>query len=276
MSQWDDVPSEAPPSYNEALQSPPVPPQRPPATPQRPQNAYSGPPSGSRPPEKSSGAPRPPSRPSGNFSGAPPQQGPSLSLSQGFTRPPNGPNTSSLYSNNQSLPFKYPRGYLCKKCKNTGFKEKTGKPCMDCWKKFLGPEPYNPNPQLPFRYPRRYLCEKCLNTGSKLKNGKPCQDCYTYLAPRNNVSMTYAVPALPFSSGPVLASPAYGPQYGPQYGPGPNRVQVAPGDPRLGGYLCGRCRGSGLVTFLLDQELCPVCGGLGRILNGQPSTGYYV
>ncbi|KAG7193178.1 uncharacterized protein KQ657_000935 [Scheffersomyces spartinae] len=55
--------------------------------------------------------------------------------------------------------------------------------------------------------------------------------------------------------------------YGAVSGP---PIKVRPGDPRLGGVLCGRCRGSGIVHFLLDEEMCPVCSGLGRIVN-QPN-----
>ena len=42
---------------------------------------------------------------------------------------------------------------------------------------------------------------------------------------------------------------------------------VKPGDPRLGGVLCGECRGTGRVSFLLDEDLCPLCNGLGRIIT---------
>jgi hypothetical protein len=42
---------------------------------------------------------------------------------------------------------------------------------------------------------------------------------------------------------------------------------VEPGDPRIGGRLCWKCGGDGLVTvFIFDQERCRVCGGLGRVI----------
>lgn len=41
--------------------------------------------------------------------------------------------------------------------------------------------------------------------------------------------------------------------------PPPNALVVPAGDPRLGGNLCGNCKGSGrIVTFLLIDENCPV------------------
>lgn len=49
-------------------------------------------------------------------------------------------------------------------------------------------------------------------------------------------------------------------------GMGPQPVQLMPGDPRLGGNLCGKCRGSGQVSFFLDKETCPICAGLGRVV----------
>jgi hypothetical protein len=46
------------------------------------------------------------------------------------------------------------------------------------------------------------------------------------------------------------------------------RRYVAPGDPSMGGYLCGRCRGTGRVSvMLIDDDLCPVCRGVGRVFS---------
>lgn len=56
-------------------------------------------------------------------------------------------------------------------------------------------------------------------------------------------------------------------------GPPGAPMQVQPGDPRIGGILCGRCRGSGRVMVFLDEELCPVCLGLGRIIHGVGPPG---
>lgn len=65
--------------------------------------------------------------------------------------------------------------------------------------------------------------------------------------------------------------PGNAPQFGfggpVQYGAAPAPLRVRPGDPRIGGVLCGRCRGSGLVRDFLDEETCHVCRGLGRIIH---------
>lgn len=256
----DDItPSEPPPSYAEALNSTPVLPNRPTGNPHQQTSS-----SNYRP----SNGPPMPQRPSSNYQSH--QGGGGLSSASHQNHQSGlGGQMSSLYSNNPDLPFQYPRKYFCKKCLNTGFKIKNRKPCRDCWDSlFLNNHAYNPNPNLPFRYPKRFLCEKCVNTGSKLKNGLTCQDCYARFAPRNNVTATY--------SGGGFLGPSFPPPFMPNLGPG-GAIRVPPGDPRLGGILCGNCRGSGQVYFLLDLELCPVCGGLGRLINTNPSqqTGFY-
>ncbi|KAF3987694.1 hypothetical protein FT663_03693 [Candidozyma haemuli var. vulneris] len=235
----DDAPPDLPPpSYNEAISSPatgssdmpPVQPQRPPQPPQRPASSSNG-----------------------SYRPAPPPQRAEPGMS---------------YSNNESLPFQFPKRYFCKKCKNTGYR-KDHKMCLDCWNKLYIPtNAYNPNPHLPFKYPKGFLCEKCYNTGKKDKNGKPCKDCYRRFAKRNNYSINP-----PGLSGPYMAPPQPMMMPGPpmmpgSYGPGPQMpMRVQPGDPRLGGTLCGNCRGTGQTWFLLDSDLCTVCGGLGRLLN---------
>jgi hypothetical protein len=59
--------------------------------------------------------------------------------------------------------------------------------------------------------------------------------------------------------------------------PPPNAMVVSAGDPRLGGVLCGNCKGTGRVlAMLFFDENCPVydpsidfaddsCKGVGRI-----------
>ncbi|GEQ67292.1 hypothetical protein JCM33374_g956 [Metschnikowia sp. JCM 33374] len=180
----DDVPPSAPPpTYEEALNAPPVLPGRPAATSPPQQDCYTAP---NAPP------PQPP-RPS--------VQGPSYgnpSQNNQGAHPVNS-SSSSLYTNNPDLPFDYPRGHFCNKCKNTGFKE-SGKPCSKCWPKFFRDRSYNPNPSLPFTYPKGYICDKCRNTGVKLKNGQSCQDCYTFFAPRNHTSQTPLTFSAPYPS----------------------------------------------------------------------------
>lgn len=269
----DDItPSEPPPSYSEALNAPPVLPNRPLGPPPNSQqNLGQFTPNSSIPPSV-------PSRPLSGYqpsgTGLQPSnysyQGSSSTGRTSYSLQTNsGSGSTNLYSNNPNLPFTYPRGHYCRKCQNTGFKQKNGKPCMDCWGLlYLNTHAYNPNPSLPFRYPKRFICEKCHNTGTKRKNGLTCQDCYARFAPRNNYQVQLS--GLGFMD---FVSPVS--NYLPPGGGVPMRVP--PGDPRLGGQLCGNCRGSGQVYFLLDRDLCPVCGGLGRLLNSGPpqQSGYY-
>lgn len=243
----DDTPEAPPPSYTEALNlpAPADPPQRPPQQLPRPQKPEP------HQPRPQSSQPRPQS-------------------SLGLNGPPRPLNTPTLvsYSNNEHLPFEFPKRWFCKKCKNTGYK-KDGKMCLDCWRPlYLKNNAWNPNPQLPFKYPKNFICEKCYNHGIKRKNGKTCKDCYERFAKRNNYSVNP-----PGMSGsyhrPVVAPPPMPVPMGMpgSFGPPPVPMRVAPGDPRLGGTLCGNCRGTGQTWFLLDSELCHVCGGLGRLLN---------
>ncbi|KAI5968820.1 hypothetical protein KGF57_000082 [Candida theae] len=132
---------------------------------------------------------------------------------------------------------------------------------------------------LPFKYPRNFHCRKCNNTGYKLKNGKTCKDCWERFAPRNtsnSVNHNFhpqhfgSTTFIPYGS-PSVPNPHPGGRGGGSgsfFSTAPTvPLRVPPGDPRLGGVLCGRCRGSGMVRFLLDMELCPVCSGLGRVVN---------
>lgn len=245
------------------------------------------------------------SLPTGNL--RPPAQPPRPISPQPPSRPPINSTPQDLYTANHSLPFRYPKNHFCNKCKNTGFKINNGKYCSSCWYDYyLNNNAFNPNPNLPFRYPRRFYCEKCNNTGIKTKNGLSCKDCYERFAPRNNISSqsapfmdfahpfdlfgtttttTYFAPPPPPMNGysgpgfypqgppgpPPLGPPGnyYGPQPPPPPPPPPQQnipLRVMPGDPRLGGILCGRCRGSGIANSFFD-DMCPVCGGVGRIIG---------
>ncbi|CCK72397.1 Hua1p KNAG_0K00290 [Huiozyma naganishii CBS 8797] len=130
------------------------------------------------------------------------------------------------------------------------------------------PRPHS-NPALPWVYPANFRCPKCNNTGYKLKNGKSCRSCWRTFAPTNNVGMSNG--SSMYGSGPIV-QPMVQPMMQPMYAMGPPQLQpqplmVRPGDPRLGGVLCGECRGSGRVRFLLDEDLCPLCNGVGRIMT---------
>lgn len=258
MKSYDDDTnsSEAPPSYDEAISEPST-------------GSYSRPiPAPPHPPRPVDVRPPQPPRPSGSS-----QLNQSTTGHLASSRPPRNSDTSSLYTSNSNLPFQFPKGFLCQKCRNSGYKVKNGKICRDCWNRFyLRDNAYNPNPNLPFKYPKRYLCDKCYNSGRKMKNGLSCKDCWEMFSPRNNYQPVSSMQSFnPFSFTSTFNIRPVGP-----YGPGPTPpsslppMRVNPGDPRMGGSLCGRCRGSGLVTFFLDDELCPVCNGIGRIFGGQP------
>ncbi|KAI5956319.1 hypothetical protein KGF54_000794 [Candida jiufengensis] len=133
--------------------------------------------------------------------------------------------------------------------------------------------PPSTNPNLPFVYPKGYHCHKCNNTGYKIKNGLSCKDCWDNLSPRNSSkSVKQNFHPQYFGSTTFIPYTPPQPQQTYYHAPPPPPVsatplRVPPGDPRLGGVLCGRCRGSGMTRFLLDMELCHVCNGLGRVVN---------
>lgn len=132
---------------------------------------------------------------------------------------------NDLYTNNLNLPWRYSRGYYCKKCNNTGYKLKKGNACKDCWKKF-GPRPAPPKPT----------------------------------PPRPSVPPPPLAPNLN-----VLPAGSFMPFGGPNMFPGQAPRVLYPGDPAIGGVLCPRCRGRGLTHFFLDEETCRVCNGIGRV-----------
>ncbi|CCH59305.1 hypothetical protein TBLA_0B04690 [Henningerozyma blattae CBS 6284] len=116
---------------------------------------------------------------------------------------------------------------------------------------------------LPWVYPNGYYCPKCDNTGYKLKNGHSCKVCWERFAPRNNVGVVQ--PGQINVQGPILQPQYQRPMYS-SHSTSSMPLYVQPGDPRLGGVLCGKCRGSGRTRFFLDENLCTVCGGVGRIV----------
>ncbi|WPK24418.1 hypothetical protein PUMCH_001692 [Australozyma saopauloensis] len=249
----DFINSEPPPSYEDSLSntgsSQPQLPNRP-AQSQNHSSQYAPPPQ--RPVQRPAQPPQPP-RPAQNI-----PSGQHSSLAQSLS------STANLYTNNTSLPFEYPRGHFCQKCRNTGFRDK-GKPCSKCWDKFHRNTVYNPRPEMGFRYPKGFICEKCANTGLKWKNKHSCLDClirYKLKPQRVPVSYTNWGPQNIMAPG------------GPGFMGGPP-VRLLPGDPRLGGIVCGNCHGSGQITFFLDHDICSVCGGLGRVMMGAQLSGYY-
>lgn len=276
----DEAPiTEAPPSYEDSLKNSAI--NSAPAPPSRPQQNLNGP---SQLHSASTNSRSDSSQAISWHSNSMPSSAGSVSLRPpegylSFQRPPQHPPlqqnppkkneniSTDLYTNNSELPFQYSAGEFCKKCKNTGFKEK-GKPCMTCWDKHHKTKRYNPNPEMGFDFPRGFICKKCANTGVKWKSGRGCSDCYSRYGPRNRIQ---SIPS-GYGTQTIMAPPSNYPYTSSKwnaYNPVGPPVQVMPGDPRLGGILCSNCRGSGQTRFFLDTEICQMCGGLGRILARQ-------
>lgn len=133
-----------------------------------------------------------------------------------------------------------------------------------------GPNASSPVRRIPWVYPAGYRCSKCNNTGYK-KNGKSCKSCWGKFGVQNN--RVQVIPGAPMGPGYTYGSnPGFMPGAGSMFGGSnptftisagppqnfnsnlPPKI-VKPGDPSLGGVLCGRCRGSGLTHFFLDQEI---------------------
>ncbi|ODV87276.1 hypothetical protein CANARDRAFT_5823 [[Candida] arabinofermentans NRRL YB-2248] len=260
----EDVPSEAPPSYQEAIGSW--------ETPNIPSNSTSSSLPGvnqSRPTQNvmNSGSgkfssssvppPQPPRRPSQQHGTSPAQA--SIPHHPGFlngsSSSPSSPTSSSsssgrktedLYTNNLSLPWRYPKRYYCSKCKNTGYKIKNGKQCKDCWSKFNKPQQLKPPVNSPMLINTQHPTPLNPNV-VQLPPGRIYTPSSIY-QPYQSVPIPYHAGALGMAP-PINTAP----------------IVVQPGDPRIGGQLCPRCRGRGMVHFLLDLERCTVCNGLGRV-----------
>lgn len=129
-----------------------------------------------------------------------------------------------------------------------------------------------PTPQIPWVYPSNFYCPKCHNTGYKVKNGKSCRSCWRRFAPTNQIN-SMSTPSTSMWNPQQMYVPSPVPMpMGFNNPPNQGRpLVVRPGDPRLGGVVCGECRGTGRITFFLDEDICPLCNGLGRIVynNGQ-------
>lgn len=107
---------------------------------------------------------------------------------------------------------------------------------------------YQPPPGPPLNYPPGYWCPRCHNTGIKQDKGTTCKKCYEKFGVGSQ-----QIHHLPYGAAPVFS--------------GPPRV-VRPGDPSIGGVLCGRCRGSGVIHDLfIFEDACPVCQGVGRVFR---------
>ncbi|ODV95074.1 hypothetical protein PACTADRAFT_50893 [Pachysolen tannophilus NRRL Y-2460] len=164
---------------------------------------------------------------------------------------------SDIYTANLDLPFRYPKGYFCKKCKNTGYKLKNGRVCKDCWKKFrpdiyYGPS-YGSSPNSQYVPPQTPMASQIPFAAIPTSGPGPYVPPFPGMNSYNGTNNGY------------MGSPAAVPGMSPGPPP-PNARVVKPGDPAIGGSLCYKCGGKGLVPFFLDEEICNACNGLGRIL----------
>ncbi|KAK0433059.1 uncharacterized protein EV420DRAFT_1570850 [Desarmillaria tabescens] len=260
---WSGYPGQQ--TYNSSLSTPSLPP--------RPSSAGGrfAPPPG--PPPNNDVPPLPPRRSpvsAGGYeppSGPPPRSGPSSphsgppSAGSQNGRPTTTPVPGHPLLNNNRL-LVYPTGYHCDKCRNTGYKHNDpSHPCRKCWARYSKPF-----------------------SGALM---------YTDFSPESRTTgnfqrplPSYHSPQSASSSRPPPPNPGYQPSYiTPHHGfrPPPPRPLITPmnglgraprgaivyptGDPRIGGRLCWRCEGSGLISFLFLEDNCPVCGGVGRIFN---------
>lgn len=250
-----EVPSEPPPSYDEAMGDPSVDLQDSPSSQyQRPlQRPPQRLPPRLAPPIPSQGYNRPP--------GVPPSNNPNTLQVPGVYQTHSHTSSTSSSISNSSSSYTRPVSPLPSKSSSNLPK----------------PTPTNPNPYLPWRYPSSYRCKKCENTGFKKKNGHACKSCWKHFRPRTTPPQSQRdlefiinsskhpkpinnnVVKLPPGSTAVSANPTLMP------------TVVQPGDPRIGGVLCPRCNGKGMKHDFLNVIRCNVCNGLGRVgFNGRP------
>ncbi|GMG23406.1 unnamed protein product [Ambrosiozyma monospora] len=190
-----------------------------------------------------------------------------------------------LYTSNLALPWRYPKGVFCNKCKNTGYKTKSGgqkKYCKDCWRRFkpnatLIP-PYPGNGRLVESKPVRISSSATVSPPMTVYQPivpPPLNPNVVSLPPGTSVYHYYPpvplAPSMPYNptGGSRSSEKSGSPMYMPQPPPPPIPLVVQPGDPRIGGMLCPRCQGRGQVHFFLDLEKCTVCNGLGRVGSNQ-------
>ncbi|KAK0207972.1 hypothetical protein DFS33DRAFT_1300471, partial [Desarmillaria ectypa] len=211
----------------------------------------------------SAGGHEPPPSPPSSSGPSSSHSGPSSATPQNRNdgRPTTTPVPGHPLLNNNRL-LVYPAGFQCNKCRNTGYKQN------------------DPS----------HTCRKCWTRYSKPFSGALM---YTDFSPESRTTGNFQRP-LPSFHSPQLSSSfrppppnlGYQPSYiTPHHGfrPPPPRPLITPlngfsrappgsavyptGDPRIGGRLCWRCEGTGLISFLFLEDNCPVCGGIGRTFN---------
>ncbi|KAF9266883.1 hypothetical protein L218DRAFT_955985 [Marasmius fiardii PR-910] len=209
------------------------------------------------------------------------QSTPSASANDG--RPTQIPTPGHPLLNDGKL-LVYPAGFVCKKCHNIGYKDADPKrPCKKCWPKYAKPfsgalsySDFSSNASTgsgsTFQKPLPMRTQAQNHSGPGLSSGYPGATHHQQYYHQNHPPPPPPPPPLPHrpSYGPyvpppqhpsiVLASPGYLPR-------APGAIVYQPGDPRIGGQLCWRCGGDGLVDMLFWEDRCDTCGGTGRIFR---------
>lgn len=170
-----------------------------------------------------------------------------------------------LLNNGQILIYPN-KDHICVKCKNTGYKNyDPSHPCRKCWEKYG--KPY-----------AGALMYTSWNTESSSRSSKFQRALPRLASPQASQPLPQfsSYTGRPPHAVPPQAPAPYGQHlyvYNPIIGMGqtppvPHAVPVRPGDPRLGGQMCWKCRGTGTLPLLIiDVRPCSVCGGIGRDLR---------
>ncbi|KAJ4479356.1 hypothetical protein J3R30DRAFT_3289137 [Lentinula aciculospora] len=215
-------------------------------------------------------------------SGPLPSGSPRSSLDEG--RPTKTPVPGHPLLNHGKL-LVYPPGFECDKCHNIGYKQNDpSNPCRKCWSKyakpfsgvityssfktssvgtgktFQRPLPILRPPQAGISRPHHYPGYPGSTYAQNLGQGQNSST--TRPSPPTGSYPPYSRPSIPPPPN-IQMIPGGHSAYGPPQPP-PGSVVYGPGDPRLGGRLCWRCDGDGMIGAFLFQEQCSVCGGLGR------------
>lgn len=185
--------------------------------------------------------------------------------SQSFSTVPQMPQRPPQPPERQSEPSTYPTRSSNGKQSSSSYPG-TISSTYPQWNNFSPPETnqrLQGPPNVPWTYPEGYWCPKCRNTGIKIKNGLSCQDCYGRFAKQhaniyNNSYYNQGPISTPWYGGLHSTSQRFVPASSPP-------IVVSPGDPRIGGILCGRCRGRGTIYDLLGSFTCTTCRGVGRL-----------
>ncbi|KAG0704606.1 hypothetical protein DFH29DRAFT_801557 [Suillus ampliporus] len=168
--------------------------------------------------------------------------------------------------NNGNLLVYHNKDHICAKCKNTGYKSyDPSHPCRKCWDKYgkpyVGALTYTPWSSESSSRTSKFQRALPRFTPPQASQLSPQPSCYTGGPPPG---VPPQVPA-PYGQHLYVHNPIIGMG---EYPPVPHAVPVRPGDPRLGGEFCWKCRGTGTLPLLIiDVRPCSVCGGIGRILR---------